>query len=136
MLEFYILATAKVTSGRVPTCESVCMMGGSCRCRGTEYRSPAMVPPLASSGPARCEAVLHSYGTSPLEGVGVVPTFDTHDDYSTAPLEHQAASTMTNQSLLYHNDAEHQAKKRQVSIINSLILLDQDSKKQAPNSNL
>ena len=33
-------------------------------------QSAAMVAPLASSGLARCEAVLHGYGTSLLEGRG------------------------------------------------------------------
>ena len=33
--------------------------------------SAAMVAPLASSGLARCEVVLHCNGTIPLEGGGV-----------------------------------------------------------------
>ena len=45
-------------------------MGGLCRFCGTGCKSAAMVAPLASSGPVRGEAVLHSYGTSPLEGGG------------------------------------------------------------------
>ena len=41
---------------------------------GTGCRSATMAEPLASSGLARCEAVLHGYGTSPLEEGGrVVP---------------------------------------------------------------
>ena len=39
-------------------------------------QAAAMAASLASSGPARCEAVLHGYGTSPLEGGGGVPTCD------------------------------------------------------------
>ena len=43
------------------------MMGGSCRFCCTGCRSAAMATPLTSSGLAKCEAVLHSYGTSPLD---------------------------------------------------------------------
>ena len=46
------------------------MVGGLCCFRGTGYTSAAMAAPLASSAPVRNEAVLHGYGTSPLEGGG------------------------------------------------------------------
>ena len=65
---------------------------------------------FASSGPARCEAVLHGHGTSPLEGAGAVPTCDSVHSwqlYSADSLENQAAGTMTcypTQS--YHPDNE------------------------------
>ena len=36
----------------------------------TGCRSAAMAAPLTISGSARCEAVLHGYGTIPLEGGG------------------------------------------------------------------
>ena len=39
----------------------VCMMGGLCSFRGRGCRSAAMVAPLASSGPVRCETVIHGY---------------------------------------------------------------------------
>ena len=45
-----------------------CVTGRSCHFCGTGCRSAALAAPLASSGPVRCEAVLHSYETSPLEG--------------------------------------------------------------------
>ena len=82
-MAFYILfvvvlflATSKVISGRASTCDSVCMVGGFCGFCGTGCSSAAMAASLANSGPVRCETVLHGYGTSPLEGGGVVPTCD------------------------------------------------------------
>ena len=83
--------------------------------------------------------MLHSCGTS-LVG-GQVPTCDSAHWwwlYSAASLEHQAASIMTcypnqshlswywvNQSLPYTNNAERQAREQQVSILKSLVWLDQ-----------
>ena len=64
----------------------VCMMGGLCRFHGTGCRSAAMAAPLASSGPARCKAVLHGYGTSPLEGeLYRLVTVCTHGDFIVLP---------------------------------------------------
>ena len=48
-----------------------CMMGGLCRFHVTGCRSAPMAAPLASSALSRCEAVFHSYGTSPF-----VPTME------------------------------------------------------------
>ena len=129
----------KVTCGMYDGC--------SYRFCDTGWWSPAMAVPLVSSGPAKCEALLHGYGTSLLEG-GVVPTCDsTHPWwlYSAALLEHQAISTMTcyptqlhypdtvNQSLPYPNNAMCQAKKRQLSILKSLVWLDQDATVRFPD---
>ena len=64
---------------------------------GTGCRSTVMVAPPASSGPARGEAVLHGYGTSPLERE-VVLTCDSAHSWllnSDASLENQATDTMT-----------------------------------------
>ena len=45
----------------------ICVMGGLCSFHGTDCRSAALTAPLASSGPARREVVLHGgYGTSSL----------------------------------------------------------------------
>ena len=47
-----------------------------------------MVAPLASSGPARCEAVLHGYGRSPLDGGGGLyrlVTVHSHGDFIVLP---------------------------------------------------
>ena len=44
-------------------------MGGLCHVRATVCRSAPMAASLVSSGPPRCEAACHCYGTSPLEGV-------------------------------------------------------------------
>ena len=49
----------------------VYMMGSLCHFRGTGFRSAALVAPLASNGLARCEAMLHGYGTTPLEKGGL-----------------------------------------------------------------
>ena len=46
------------------------MLGGLCHFYGRGGRSAAIAAPLASSGLARCETVIHGYGASPLEGVG------------------------------------------------------------------
>ena len=73
-------------------------MGGLCCFSGTCCRSAAMAAPLASSGPVRCKAVLHGYGTSQLEGCGVVPTGDSAHSwqlYNAASLEQQATGPMT-----------------------------------------
>ena len=58
------------------------------------------------------------------------------DVHSVASLEHQATSTMTCYPTQLHypdtepypNNAKHQARERQVSILKSLVCLDQDSK--------
>ena len=55
-----------------------------------------MVALLASSGLARCEAVLHGYETSLLMGGGVVLTCDSAHSwqlYTAALLEQQAVGT-------------------------------------------
>ena len=75
-------------------CFTMCTMGGSCCFRGTGCRSAAVTPPLASSGLVRCEAVLHSYGTNPLEGGGV-DWLVTVWLYSATSLGHQANDSMT-----------------------------------------
>ena len=58
------------------------MMGGLCCFCRTGCRSVTIAAPLASSGLARCEAVLHGYGTTPLEGGGLyqLVTVCTHGD--------------------------------------------------------
>ena len=72
---------------RQSECLRVCMMGGLCRFHSTGCRSAAMAAPLASSGSARCEAVLHSYGTSLLEGRGLnrYVTMRIHADFIVLP---------------------------------------------------
>ena len=62
------------------------MMDGSCCFCGTGCRSEAMATPLASSDPARCEAVLHGYETRPLEGgVHQFATVCTHGNFIVLP---------------------------------------------------
>ena len=59
---FYLILTlcAEVYMPQISgTVTGLSMMGALCRFWGTGYRSAAMVAPLASSGPSRCEAVLH-----------------------------------------------------------------------------
>ena len=46
----------------------VCMMGDLCRLQGTGCRSAAMEAPLASSGSARCKAVLGWLWDKPVGG--------------------------------------------------------------------
>ena len=85
-----------LTPGRLPAlnvCMYVCMylcimMGGLCRFRSTGYRSVVMAAPPASSGVMRCEAVLHGFGTSPLERGGEVHqlvTVHTHVNFIVLP---------------------------------------------------
>ena len=94
---------------------------------------------LLTSGPVRFEALLHSCG----QGGGVLTCGSAHSWQlnSAASLGHQAAGTMTcyslsvslswhwaNQSLPYLNNAEHWARKQQVSILKSLVRFDQCQK--------
>ena len=124
-------------------------MGGLCHESGTGCRSAALVAPLASSGLVRCEAVLHGYGTSPLEG-GVVPICDsTHSWwlYSAASLQHQATCIITCYPTQSHYPYTEQTRpcailitdrktmEWQVSILKSLVWLDQDSKMWGLDSN-
>ena len=53
--------------------EDVCMYDGYFeQLSWRRLQSAAMAVSLASSGQVRSEAVLHGYGTSPLQGGGVV----------------------------------------------------------------
>ena len=68
-------------------------MGDLFRFRVTGCRSAALAVPLASNGLARCEAVLHGYGTSPFAGSGggegglyrLLTTVRTHGDFIVLP---------------------------------------------------
>ena len=69
--------------------------------------------------------------------MGQAQTCDSAHPYSAASLEHQAADTMAWYPTQSHfpdteptspNNAKHQAKECQVSILNSLVWLDQGSK--------
>ena len=77
---FYVLATFKVISGWVLTCDSVYMMGDVCHIRVTGCRSVVMEAPLASSGLAKCESVV-------VGGRGLyrVVTVHTHSDFIVLP---------------------------------------------------
>ena len=113
-------------------------------------------PLLLINSLVRYEAVLRSCGTS-LESVCVCggggPTCDSAHTWwlnSAASLEHQATSTMTcyptqsyypetaNKSLPYPNNAERPARKRQVSILKSLVWLNQalDSNPRSSDSSI
>ena len=99
-----------------------------------------MAPLILTSGPVRCEG-----GTSPV-GMGTggdgyrLVTVHTYGNFivlthwNTRPPAPWASHSVAlswqwaNQSLSYANNVEHQAKEWQVSILKSLIWLDQDSK--------
>ena len=94
------------------------MMGGSSRFRGTDCRSAAMVAPLASSGPVRCHAVLHGYGTSPLKGGGLyqLVTVRTHGNFIVLP----HGNTMTYYPTQLHYPDTKRTSPRPILIIQHL----------------
>ena len=100
--------------------------------------SAAMAAPLTSSRLARCAAVLHGYGTSPLEGGGCTNFWQceliatlfwqccligTPGHQQKDLLSHSVTLSWhwVNQFLHYPNNVEHQARKQKVSIVKSLF---------------
>ena len=107
-------------------------------------------PLLFTSGLVKYKAVFHNCGTSPVRGWGtdlwqcalMVTLYycvtGTSGCWHRDLLSHSISLSWhwTNQSLPYHNNAKHQAREWQVSVLKTSAWLDQGSKLQGHNSNL